>query len=678
MTLIQEENITNDLDDCQYFEWSAGGDVHGILAEMDPDSGKKVVYLSDIQEVFRGEFFIKNGIMVVPSLKDKSRKYDLNNHDIDSLEVSIESLGGVNRRLAGQLLTGISEIAHTVEEVRDIQQRNQEGLVDMMKTTHNWLALILERANSIFRLTYELHEYPIPRLFVVLPARNSFRDRINPLVDKYRLYFLCECDTSSSGDSNKSRPHIHFAKHDGYDIDRPSEFFQKYGPYILTLLQLLRYSVLAVGFVVSQIAGVGQGLQDGIEEIENATRKQLTQKVDEAIGFLKDMPSKDRINSAEDAEDETLEVEQIEALEGADLRHLASFLKNRDTTQVLGNLYRLARPNGTIKWVCLDHYRDEIRDLVSRGTPSTVLAKVMAGHELQSFTIRNCGEFLVQAEKLHITNQLRRIHLGTGIEGRSQVGLISSLVKKSPRLRHLTIQLPDLHAVRTLFANAKPYQFRGYSVLEVQLDTGENLTGCIQNHEFSSIHLVAMDCSKQMPILPFVTKMTTSVHSETDLHYLGQFSGKDSRLKEIDVEVAVAMFFDVYSTLLQKNKGIRTVYFHDKDNTLRMSDIRDPTTAEVDLLNDSVDFDRLFSIFGALPRNCGSNLVMTNEVVAILEERTQKESRLEGLWIDISLLDGRGIENAIAIIQRSNLKDLFIWNNDDLMLENPPSEATLG
>ena len=215
-------------------------------------------------------------------------------------------------------------------------------------------------------------------------------------------------------------------------------------------------------------------------------------------------------------------------------------------------------------------------------------------------------------------------------------------------------------------------------MLEAQLDTGESLTGCIQNHEFSGVHLVAMNCSKELAILPFVTKMTTSINNETDLHYLGQFCAKDSSLKEIDVQVGVAMFFDVYSLLLQKNKGIRSVCFHDKDNTLRMSDIRDPTTAEVDLMNDSVDFDRLFSIFGALPRNCGSNLVMTNEVVAILEERTQKESRLECLWIDISLLDGRGIENAIAIIQRSDLKELFIWNNNDLIPENPPSEMTLG
>lgn len=74
MTLIQEENANdNSAEDRQYFKWCTGGEVHAIMAEEDSESGKKVVYLSDIQEVFRGEFLIKNGIMVVLPLKDKSR-----------------------------------------------------------------------------------------------------------------------------------------------------------------------------------------------------------------------------------------------------------------------------------------------------------------------------------------------------------------------------------------------------------------------------------------------------------------------------------------------------------------------------------------------------------------------------------------------------------------------------
>ncbi|KAG0264685.1 hypothetical protein BGZ95_003543, partial [Linnemannia exigua] len=48
----------------------------------------------------------------------------------------------------------------------------------------------------------------------------------------------------------------------------------------------------------------------------------------------------------------------LEGLEGADLRHLGSFLKASDEGKVLGNLYRTVTPKGHVKWVCLDHYRE--------------------------------------------------------------------------------------------------------------------------------------------------------------------------------------------------------------------------------------------------------------------------------------------------------------------------------
>jgi hypothetical protein len=248
---------------------------------------------------------------------------------------------------------------------------------------------------------------------------------------------------------------------------------------------------------VPHIAGIGKGLEMGIGKVQDAAKDQLKEKVDQAIGFLRDMPSREHVETGNDLGIE-YDIEKVEALEGADLRHLASFLKNRDETQVLGNLYRLARPDGTIKWVCLDHYREEyktidwkhfmefvsanngkyyhnegkvdirlssrqmatqfyqqlvkarfvheivltldwhttlddfkelravmdslptilsltidccntqsrLRDLVARGTPSSILGKVMAGHGLQTFAMRNCSEFLNQFEKLTNINHV--------------------------------------------------------------------------------------------------------------------------------------------------------------------------------------------------------------------------------------------------------------------------------
>lgn len=63
----QQEDIYQD------FQWGFGGKIVAIQVEDDPDSGKKVVFLEEIQSVFSGEFYILRGNMVVSHLKDKFR-----------------------------------------------------------------------------------------------------------------------------------------------------------------------------------------------------------------------------------------------------------------------------------------------------------------------------------------------------------------------------------------------------------------------------------------------------------------------------------------------------------------------------------------------------------------------------------------------------------------------------
>ncbi|KAG0050342.1 hypothetical protein BGZ83_004886 [Gryganskiella cystojenkinii] len=793
------ENTLYPNDGRQRFQWSSGGDIVDILIEYDPETEKNVVFLDDIQLAFPGAQYIRSGTLVVPYLRDKTRKFlepkRILARDSELLQVvavserltttsyfsastvqsdqamsstseSVQSISSLSPSTVvetpsafGTTTTDawlLNEIVQTLEEVRGDQQKNHAVTVDMLKTTHNWLALILDRANAIFQLTYELHEYPIPRLFVILPGRSSFKDRMNPLVDKYRLYFLCECDISvKSTTGSHTRPHVHFAKHDGYDLERPTEFFRKYGPYVLALLQLLRFSVAATSFIAPHIAGIGRGLEKGLEEVENAAKKQLTQKVDQAIEFLQELPSSEPLEIGDSDE-----ADRVEALEGADLRHLASFLKNKDETRVLGNLYRLARPNGTVKWVCLDHYREEykrtelkqftefvaankgtydanqgkveirltskmmatqfyeqlskakfihelvvavdwnaslddfkdlraameslptilcltvdccnvqsrVRDLVSRGTPSRIIAKTMAGKGLQTFAIRNCQDFLSQVDKFPMSMQLRKIDLGTCVEGRALKETLSALVKRCPRLRHLIVHLPTLSALVQLFTNPKSYQFNGPSVLEVHVESGETISGTVEGSEFKEVTMRAMDCVKDFAVVPFVTKLFTKITPETNLGFLVDYFKTTKKLTEIDIEVNALLFFDIRTFLCQSSKDIKAVYLHDDENTLRMSDVQDPNTAEVDVLYDNVDFERLFSCFGAIPRYFGAHVAMTNETVDMLERRTRAESRLRGLWVDVSLLDGLGIDNVIAIVQRSSLQEFSIRRTKDMDL----------
>ncbi|KAF9131578.1 hypothetical protein BGW39_001627, partial [Mortierella sp. 14UC] len=245
---------------------------------------------------------------------------------------------------------------------------HQEGL--------DRLALIQGKVSAILTQTYELHEYPIPRLFIVLPKEDTTRtEKItrgikNILAKQFKLYFLCECgDHTKPADGRPQNPNlkheIHLALHEGYDIDRPSEFFGKYGSYILTLLQMLKYGVSIAGVIVpslSQLEIIGS-LSSATEDIDNVL-KDIGPKVDSSISYIERLTGvQSQLSSSEPnaTSMDSATLGGLEALEGADLRQLESFLKSNDEGRVLGNLYRVVTSEGHVKWVCLDHYRENYR-----------------------------------------------------------------------------------------------------------------------------------------------------------------------------------------------------------------------------------------------------------------------------------------------------------------------------
>ncbi|KAG0024405.1 hypothetical protein BGZ80_003411 [Entomortierella chlamydospora] len=333
-------------------------------------------------------------------------------------------------------VTKNQELQMQVLEMQQSAAEMQHQMMQIQKQTLDRVALLHSRVQAILTQTYELHEYPIPRLFIVLPRETQRRDLImNPFTNRFRLHFLCECgdhtrqqpqtltlpppsqlqhqqqypyqrpaysnsnafqdhqsmsswgsgsttsidSSASSHDGSITRMlphHIHLAKHEGYELDRPNEFFQKYGTRILTLLQMLKYGVTIAGIVVPALAPLK--LKEGIDKIHRGlafAENNLEPKVDYAIQYLEDlasnfangasvdtMPDNQRSNQDRIMNSPREPVNELEALEGADLRHLSSFLKIKDEGKVLGNLYRIVTNEGHVKWVCLDHYRENYRD----------------------------------------------------------------------------------------------------------------------------------------------------------------------------------------------------------------------------------------------------------------------------------------------------------------------------
>ncbi|KAI8601888.1 hypothetical protein EDD21DRAFT_94623 [Dissophora ornata] len=162
--------------------------------------------------------------------------------------------------------------------------------------------------------------------------------------------FLCECGEHTKSANNK----IHLAKHEGYEIFRPSDFFKQYGPYVLTILKMLKFGISIAGVAVPALShlirtdAIGQAtarlqqLKDNIEP-----------RIEQAIDYIKSLSTEDKA-----VEDFASQMEHKEALEGADLRKLDTFLKDKDENKVFGNLFRTVTFDGHVKWVCIDHYRE--------------------------------------------------------------------------------------------------------------------------------------------------------------------------------------------------------------------------------------------------------------------------------------------------------------------------------
>ncbi|KAF9987431.1 hypothetical protein BGZ65_003641 [Modicella reniformis] len=236
-------------------------------------------------------------------------------------------------------------------------QRALDAKQDEMKQLQiqalSQLALLQKQVQAVLTQTYELHEYPIPRLFVVLPQDSTGWNRLNSHSPKFRLYFLCECGEHTKSKNSKSKipHHIHLAKHEGYDIARPTEFFDQYGSYVLTILRMLKFGISVAGVIVPAVSHlVRTDFLDQTCVTIQLLERTIMPGMNQVIEYLE-----------KTSVDESQTIDGImnnEALEGADLRKLDTFLKNKDGNKVLGNLYRTVTSDGHVKWVCIDHYRE--------------------------------------------------------------------------------------------------------------------------------------------------------------------------------------------------------------------------------------------------------------------------------------------------------------------------------
>ncbi|KAF9926255.1 hypothetical protein BGZ67_008188 [Mortierella alpina] len=294
-----------------------------------PIGGQNVVLWENIELLFPDVKYIKNGSTLVDTARDSN--------GARIVPIHIKHYPGVV----------LDIVVHTtVQRARMVASTSvpTNTLVDVLQN----------RVQAVLTQTYKLHEYPIPRLFIVLPQYPSRWHILEPFAHKYRLYFLCECgEHTKTADINNRIPHeIHLAKHEGYEIARPFEFFQKYGSYVLTILQMLKFGISVAGVAVPDLSHlVSANALDQAADSLQQLKCDIELGMDQVISYIQKISGVDGGGIGEEVK------EKNAALEGADLRKLETFLKAKDGNKVLGNLYRIITDEGHIKWVCINHYR---------------------------------------------------------------------------------------------------------------------------------------------------------------------------------------------------------------------------------------------------------------------------------------------------------------------------------
>ncbi|KAF9090096.1 hypothetical protein BGX27_002350, partial [Mortierella sp. AM989] len=140
-----------------------------------------------------------------------------------------------NKELLQEITSSLREAKVKDDKMLALQQemlvlqleakKKDEEIISLQNQALDRLAILQKHAQAILVQNFELHEYPIPRFFIILPVDQTKWNPKKILENKFRLHFLCECGDHTVKASKTSQNNIHIAKHEGYEIRNGTEFF---------------------------------------------------------------------------------------------------------------------------------------------------------------------------------------------------------------------------------------------------------------------------------------------------------------------------------------------------------------------------------------------------------------------------------------------------------------------
>ncbi|KAG0220839.1 hypothetical protein BGX31_010468, partial [Mortierella sp. GBA43] len=273
-----------------------------------------------------------------------------------------------------------------LQQTRNDVYERQTTLNEMRGQTYDRLSAASKRLRDVLLQGYELHDSPIPSLFIILPKPTGPHHKLTgPESEQFRVHFLCECETLAMSDDSKSQPKIHLARHEGYDLVKPMEFFEKYGSHILATMHMIKYETITNALSASCLTNI-EATYDIAKDNEYLEYfgNDLTDQFDYTINYLQSVL---RILSSGDVAMFHEGPENLKPLERFDLKQLQSYMDFKEHENAPARLYRVATPEGHIKWVCVDHY---------------ITPKRLTFEALQGIVAELNGEFIDQLSKIII------------------------------------------------------------------------------------------------------------------------------------------------------------------------------------------------------------------------------------------------------------------------------------
>ncbi|KAI8597905.1 hypothetical protein EDD21DRAFT_446640 [Dissophora ornata] len=323
---------------------------------VDNVDGQNIIYWDDIEQLFPGVQSIRNGTFLVRLLRDskRARIEPLCIKHCPGVVLDVFLSNTVKHQLGG------------LHDQADMTHRNAQEVWELAIQMNDLSMLVQSKIEAILTQNYELLEYTIPRLFIVLPETSTSWNSTTMLQTKFRLHFICECGEHTKASGSNIPHHLHLDNHEGYIVNKPTEFFEKYGPFLMVMLHMIKLGVRIAGHVVPALANLKVvSALDFAESSVNSVTSKIIKGVDYSLAYLEESRRLIKKSSDVDVERDTRALlhdlgsylTSVEGLEGVELRRLGSYLKSNNSDKLLGNLYRMITKDGHVKWICRHHYR---------------------------------------------------------------------------------------------------------------------------------------------------------------------------------------------------------------------------------------------------------------------------------------------------------------------------------